>query len=133
MTTAHFRKYYACLAALTALAVLASFVVLWVSPSNFHTILPLTALYFAVVTGLEHWFIINSAQKDPRTFIKNFLGITVGVLFLHLVVMAVYLFTHTSVARIFIVGFCVGYIAYLVFETVALVLFVRNRRKEADQ
>ncbi|MBR1850132.1 MAG: hypothetical protein IJ789_02040 [Bacteroidales bacterium] len=128
----HFRKYYALLVALTALLVVASFVVQKQAPQNFIVALPLTALYFAIVTGLQHWFVVNSTKKDPRTFIRNFLGATIGVLFLHLVVMATYMFTHMAQAKIFVVGFCIGYAAYLVFETVALILFVRNARKKQD-
>ncbi|MCR4659047.1 MAG: hypothetical protein K5650_01990 [Bacteroidales bacterium] len=126
----HYRKYYAALLALTALLVVASLVVMWTAPQKFHYIMPLTALYFAVVTGLQHWFVVTSAQKAPRTFIKNFLGATVGVLLLHLVVMALYMFTHTAVARLFIVGFCICYVAYLCFETTALVLYVKRKRNE---
>ncbi len=33
-------------------------------------------------------------------------------------------------AKPFIIAFCICYILYLLFETIALVLFVKNKRKQ---
>ena len=57
-----------------------------------------------------------------------FLGSVIGVLFIHLAVLAAYLFTHPSHARLFTIAFSVGYAASLVFETIALVRFVNRER-----
>lgn len=123
------KRYSVTLLILTAVLVLASFVVLWSSPTLFHVFMPVVVLYFTLVTGIEHYLILKSAQRDPRTFVKNFMGLTVGTLLLHLAVLTLYIFTHLQVAKLFVITFCICYIVYLVFETVSLVLFVKNQKK----
>ena len=129
------KKYLIILLSITVLLVLAMFVPLWSGGEKFQCVMPFIPLYFAVVTGLEHWTVVESMRKSPRTFVKNFLGITVGVLFVHLVAMAAWMFTHASEARWFAVAFCVCYAVHLVFETAALALLVRNtaRKNEEDK
>lgn len=123
------KRYYIALIILTAVLVLASFCTLWFCPDNFLTVLPFLPLYFAVITGLMHYAINQSFYKDPRTFVKNFLGLTVGSLFIHLVVLFIWAFTHTATAKTFILAFGICYVAYLVFETLALVLLVKSKQK----
>ena len=124
------KKYFISLLSLTLLLALIAFGIMWKAPQVFIVALPILALYFAIVTGVEHYFIVKSAEKDPRTFVRNFFGITVGALFLHLVVLMVYMFSNPSHAKIFAIGFCIGYFAHLIFETTALVLYVKHLRKE---
>ncbi len=124
------KRYYITLIIITLLLVLAAFCTLWFADGIFQTILPFLPLYFAVVTGLQHYVVVKSIYKDPRTFVKNFLGLTVGSLFLHLVLLCLWAFTHIPTARTFILAFCICYIVYLAFETVALVLLVRRKRNE---
>lgn len=126
------RRYFLLLVVLTLVLTLASFATLWFSPQCFHPFMPLLVLYFTAITGLQHFFALQAAQKDPRTFIKVFLGLTVGSLFLHLIVLTVYMFTHLHAAltaKHFLISFCIGYIVYLVFETGSLLLLVRNQKK----
>ena len=124
------KKYYISLIAVTILLVLAAFCTLWFAQDIYQNIMPAIPLYFAVVTGLQHYVVVKSLYKDPRTFVKNFLGLTVGTLFLHLVILCTWSLTHIPQARTFILAFCICYIVYLAFETVALILIVRNKRKQ---
>ena len=41
--------------------------------------------------------------------------------------------THIRTAKVFIIGFCICYAAYLAFETVALILVVRQARNDRDK
>ena len=127
------KKYTVALLALTIVLILVSFCTLWFGDNIFQPILALKPLYFAIITGLMHYGVVKSFYKDPRTFVKNFLGITVGSLFLHLCVLFIWSLTHLQTAKIFILGFCICYVAYLVFETVALVLIVRNARQDNNK
>lgn len=122
------KKYLLALLTLTLLVTLASVAVMWLWPEKFLPVMPLLALYFCVVTGVQHFLVTKSMNRSPKTFVQVFLGSVVGVLFLHLVMLAAYLFTHTAQARLFTIAFGVGYAISLVFETVALVRFV-NREK----
>ena len=109
------RKYYILLISLTIILILAAFCTLWFGNAVFQTIFPFIPLYFAVVTGIQHYAVIKSFS---------------GSLFLHLVVISVWSFTHIQMAKPFIIAFCICYILYLLFETIALVLFVKNKRKQ---
>jgi len=124
------KRYYIILAVLTLLLAAVAW---WVQLStlNFQlsTIIIALPFYFAVVTGLQHYVVANSLKKDPRTFIKNFLGLTVGTLFLHLVVLSLWAFTHIPTAKPFIIAFGIGFVVYLAFETLMLVLLVRSHKK----
>ena len=138
------KRYYIVLILLTLAFVLATFVLLWTGSPLYQAILPVLPLYFGVVTGLQHYVVVKSFFKDPRTFVKNFLGATVGGLFLHLAVMCVWVFTHltgdpaTATARahdnkMFILFFGVSFLVYLVFETTSLILLVNRKRKEQQK
>lgn len=123
------RRYLLSLLLVTLAMVLASFIVLWTSPDHFLVAMPLLALYFGAVCGLQHWVVTNAMNRSPKTFVHMFLGSVVAVLFVHIIVLAVYLFTHPAHARLFTLAFCIGYAVSLVFETIALVRFVEQERK----
>ena len=74
------KKYYVSLILLTIVLIVAAFCTLWFAQGVFQTIMPFIPLYFAVITGLQHYAVVKSFYKDPRTFVKNFLGLTVGTL-----------------------------------------------------
>ena len=124
------KKYYISLILITIVMVLAAFCTLWFANGIFQTIMPLIPLYFAIITGIQHYAVVKSFYKDPRTFVKNFLGLTVGSLFLHLVILCTWSLSHIPQARTFIIAFCICYVVYLAFETIALVLLVKNQRKQ---
>ena len=127
------RRYYIALVAMALLLALASFVVMWTAPQAFLPIMPLLAFYFAVVTGVQHYIVLKSMYQSPRRFVQVFLATTVATLFVHLVVFAVYLFTHTAHAKPFALAFCIGFAAMMVFETTAMVLTISNERKKNQQ
>ena len=127
------RRYYIALIAMALLLALASFVVMWTAPQAFLPIMPLLALYFAVVTGVQHYIVLKSMYQSPRRFVQVFLATTVATLFVHLVVFAVYLFTHTAHAKPFALAFCIGFAAMMVFETTAMVITIGNERKKNQQ
>jgi len=127
------RRYLISLLAVTLLMVLAAFGIMWWAPEHYLPVMPLLALYFGVVCGVQHWLVTHAMHRSPRTFIQVFLGTVVGVLLLHIVVLAIYLLNHTSHAHIFTLTFCIGYAVSLVFETVALVRFVNSERHRRQQ
>ncbi|MBP9990687.1 MAG: hypothetical protein KBT45_04575 [Bacteroidales bacterium] len=126
------RKYFIALLSLTLVLVIASFVLMWCKSPFYVAIAPLIPLYFGIITGLGHYFVVKSAFKAPRAFVKNFLSVTVGTLVLHMIVMTVYIFSHLHTATSFLTLFCIGYIVYLLFETSALMLFVKRQKKQND-
>lgn len=117
------KRYYIILAVITLFL---TFLAWWIKLSTVIIGLP---VYFAVITGLQHYVVTKSLEKAPRTFIKNFLGLTVGTLFLHLVVLSLWAFTHIPTAKPFIIAFGIGFVVYLIYETLMLVLHVRRYKK----
>ena len=127
------RKYLGWLLSITLILVLVSFVILGTAPGTFIVSMPFLAVYFCIVTGLQHLLVTKAMMRSPKTFVQIFLGTTVGVLFIHLVVLASFLLTHASQGRRFLIAFCIGYVVYLVFETTALVKLVEDEKKRRNK
>jgi hypothetical protein len=126
------KRYYISLLLVTLALTLLSFAVMWLAPQKYLPVMPLLALYFCIVTGVQHWVVCKAMYKSPRAFVSLFLGSIVAVLLLHIVVLVIYLLNNPAHAKLFALAFCVGYVVCLAFETVSLVLFVnrqRNRNK----
>ncbi len=124
------RRYYISLLLVSLVLILASFAVMWFAPQTFIMAMPLLVLYFAILTLVQHTIVVKAMQRSPKTFVQLFLGTTVGVLFIHLIVLASFLLTTPAQGRRFLIAFCIGYVVYLVFETVALVRYVDNEKKK---
>ena len=123
------RRYYISLLIVSLVLVLASFGVMWLAPQTLIIAMPLLVLYFAILTLVQHTIVVKAMQRSPKTFVQLFLGTTVGVLFIHLIVLAAFLLTNPGQGRRFLIAFCIGYVVYLVFETVALVRYVDSEKK----
>ncbi len=124
------RRYYISLLLVSLVLILASFAVMWFATQTFIMAMPLLVLYFAILTLVQHTIVVKAMQRSPKTFVQLFLGTTVGVLFIHLIVLASFLLTTPAQGRRFLIAFCIGYVVYLVFETVALVRYVDNEKKK---
>lgn len=127
------RRYYISLVLMVLLMVLASFILLWTKPEFFIIAMPLLALYFGVVTGVQHLLVVRSLYKSPRTFVKTFMASTIGVLFIHLAILAIYLLTNPQNGKPFLMAFCIGYVVCLAFETIALVQLINSEKKKRSQ
>ena len=124
------RRYYISLLLVSLVLILVSFMVMWFAPQAFIVAMPLLVLYFAILTLVQHTIVVKAMQRSPKTFVQLSLGTTVGVLFIHLIVLASFLLTTPAQGRRFLIAFCIGYVVYLVFETVALVRYVDNEKKK---
>ena len=127
------RRYLISLLAVTLAMVLAAFAVMWLAPETYLSVMPLLSLYFGVVCLVQHWIVTRAMNRSPKTFIQVFLATVIGVLFLHLAVLAIYLLTHLSHAHRFTLAFCIGYAVSLAFETTALVCFVNRERRRRTE
>ncbi len=123
------RRYYISLLVVSLILVLTTFIIMWAAPHLFIIAMPLLVLYFAALTMVQHNIVVKAMNRSPKTFVQIFLGSTVGVLFIHLIVLTIFLLTNPGQGRRFLIAFCIGYVVYLVFETVALVRFVDRAKK----
>lgn len=127
------RRYLLTLLAVSLVLVLAAFIVLWAAPQAFIVAMPLLVLYFAVLTLVQHLLVVRGMSRSPKTFVQIFLGTTIGVLFVHLIVLAAFLISNPGQGRRFLIAFCIGYAVYLAFETVSLVKYVEREKKRRNQ
>jgi hypothetical protein len=127
------KRYYIALAIVTLVLLGVALGVLACDKEQFHLVMAILPFYFALITGVQHYVVVKSMKKSPRQFVQYFLGSTVAVLFLHLVLLASYLFTHTDQAKSFTLAFCIGFATMLVFETVALIFFVNREKKKRQE
>ena len=127
------KRYLVGLSLLTIVMVLLSFAVKWTAMSFFAPLpvwmLPVSVLYFAVAYGVQYWLTVSSVNKNPKAFIQFFLATTVGVLFLHIVVLVGGMLLNPVGGKRFAVGFMILYVVYTVYMTVSLVQFMRNAGK----
>lgn len=127
------KKYLVSLLVMTLALVVVAFGVMWLLPQSYLPVMPWLALYFGIVCGVQHWLVTRAMNRSPRIFIQMFLGSVVGVLFVHVAFLAIYLLSHPSHARLFSLAFCIGYAVSLVFETVAMVRFVNRERQRRSR
>lgn len=130
------KRYYIALTIVTLLLIAAAFSVLLFARTDFHLFMPLLAFYFAAITGLQHFVVVKSMKKSPRQFVQYFLGSTVVVLFIHMIVLfSIVFFRYNQlphVAKVFIIAFGLGFAIMLVFETVALLIHVNREKKRVN-
>lgn len=133
------KRYFIHIIILTLILVIANFILLWSGSENYSSLIPIFVLYFAVITAIQHNVVTKSMLKDPRTFVKNFLGISVGAMMLHLVIVFAYAISQMKSAnqahnaKMVIVSFCILFVIFLAFETIELVLFVRKYKEPNSQ
>lgn len=127
------RRYLLALILMTLGLAAASMAVMYALPDRWLLAMPFLALYFGVITGVQHWIVTRALYRSPRIFVQQFLGVTVGVLVVHLAVIAVYLFTHPAHAKIFVIAFLIGFVVSWVFETVAVIHFVRDEKRKREE
>ncbi len=126
------RRYFVSVLLMTLLLVLLSFVVMYAWPDRWLLSMPFLALYFGAICIVQHCIVTKALYRSPKAFVQQFLGTTVGVLFVHLAVLAIYLFSHPSHAKTFTLAFLVGFVISWIFETAATVVFIRNEKKKRE-
>ncbi|MBQ9638630.1 MAG: hypothetical protein IJV22_03625 [Bacteroidales bacterium] len=123
------KRYLISLLSMTLLMVVVSFILMWAKPDFFLPIMPVVALFLAVVYGVQHVVIRRSMDRDARNFVRIYFVATTIALIVNLVVIIAWALTHVSTMKPFLVWYFVCYFAFLVFETVVQLLFVRGIRR----
>ena len=128
------KRYFLGLLVLTIVMVILAFAVKWTAMPFFEPLpfwmLPVAVLYFALTYGVQYWMTVTSVSKNPKTFIQLFLATTVGVLFLHFVVLVGGMLMYPAAGKRFAVGFLILYVVYTIYMTVSLVRFMKNPQGE---
>ena len=101
------RRYYISLLVVSLILVLTTFIIMWAAPHLFIIAMPLLVLYFAALTMVQHNIVVKAMNRS----------------------LTIFLLTNPGQGRRFLIAFCIGYVVYLVYETVALVRFVDRAKK----
>lgn len=124
------KRYLVGLSVLSAVMLLLAFAVKWLAIPLFVPVpmwmLPAAVIYFAVAYGVQYWLSVSSVNKHPKAFIQFFLATTVGVLFLHIVVLVGGMLANPAGGKRFAIAFLILYVVYTAYMTVALVRFMKN-------
>ena len=93
-------------------------------------VLPLTTLYFAVIDAMEFGLMYKNAAKSPRVSINLFMGMSVGVQFIHLAYVITGILLNKLVAKSFTIGFLILYIIYTIFIVFSLIRLPRCSKRQ---
>lgn len=133
------KRYLIILSVITAVLLVVAVVVKIASVPFFAPIsvwlLPVAVFYFGIADSVQYWLTVRSVNKNPKTFVQFFLAVSVGVLFLHLLVLvggivSQYLASgNLSGGKRFAICFLVLYVIYTCYIIAELVRFVRQAGK----
>lgn len=130
------KRFFTGLIVITIVMLLLAFAVKWFSVDLFAKLnviaLPLAVLYFAAVSGIQYWFTLNSMKRSPKQFVQFFLGTTVAVLVLHIIVLVCGMLSNPLGGKSFAVGFLILYVVYTVYIIAAIVQFVRKAQNQNE-
>lgn len=130
------KRFFTGLIVITIVMLLFAFAVKWFSIDLFAKLnvmaLPLAVLYFAVISGIQYWFTLNSMKRSPKQFVQFFLGTTVAVLVLHIIVLVCGMLSNPSGGKSFAVGFLILYVVYTVYVVAAIVQYVRKAQNQNE-
>ena len=128
------KRYLTGLAILTAVMFLLALATKWTAMPFFEPVagwmLPVAVIYFAVAYAVQYWMTVSAVNKNPKAFIQFFLATTVGVLFLHIVVLVGGMMFNLAAGKRFAIGFLILYVVYTVYMTVSLVRFMKNPQEK---
>jgi hypothetical protein len=77
-------------------------------------------LFFAGTTTLVHFLLIRSAEKNPKAFVNQFMGLTAMKLFVYLSFLILVFLVDRDHARSVALYFLVMYLLFTVFEVSSL-------------
>ena len=113
----------AVVSAITAILVLAKFK--YILPIDFVVI-----VYFSAICFIAQYLLFRTLAKNPKRFPQVFMLVEFAKLFLHIIVLAGFLYAHRSehpVAMAFLVFFVAMFLIYLVFGTLEMHLIARKK------
>ncbi|MGD0710617.1 MAG: hypothetical protein ABR968_05490 [Bacteroidales bacterium] len=97
--------------------------------SYFSPVLPFLFPFFFSATALFYSYLIKSSEQKFNRYVNRYMLATFVKLMLFMAVLLFYVYTHKDDAVPFILSFFILYVAYTVFEVVALLKFSRSEKK----
>lgn len=99
-------------------------------PENyFSPALPFMFPFYFSATAIFYNYLVKSSEQKFNRFVNRFMLTTFIKLMLFMAVLLCYVFTHKDEAVPFILSFFILYVAYTVFEVVALLNLPKQEKK----
>ena len=116
--------------ALTITIFILGAILYWTILNQFYlTILPITVVFFYVVTNLVHAYLLKMSGKSGSRFTSQYMAISFMKMFFFLAVAIIYVVLHRENAKIFIANFLLLYVLYSGFEVYELTKFMKEKSK----
>lgn len=113
--------------------VLIAFLIYWLIPQEYQTLLlPYIFIFFFVLTTLVHFILIKNAYNEPSKFIRWFMSASMIKLIIHITIMIVYALNFKTNAKIFILTYSFFYLFYTGFE-IYIIISDKSRMVKGSQ
>jgi hypothetical protein len=92
---------------------------------------PMAWLIFGVIAGITlimHIYLLRAAGKEPKSFVRAFMGVNTAKIFLYLGFLVIYVMTDRLRAASFIGHFGAYYFIFTAFETTLLYRYLLPRK-----
>jgi hypothetical protein len=96
---------------------------LFIPARYFSPALPYLILFFLVFTILVHYILMKASGNNGRKFVNGFMMATLLKFFVYIPLIIAYVWTNKDDLIPFVIGFFALYLAYTVFEVVAIVKY----------
>lgn len=126
------REFIKRLMLLTALVLAVTSVLALVANQYFTPKCFLIALYFLLSTGIVCGYVHKLVQKNPRIFSSMFLLITFGQMFVHIVVLFLFLLINKDMStyKTVLIYYLLMYLIYTIFGVVSMMKMVKQANKK---
>ena len=96
-------------------------------PQHFEVTLPISLLFFFVVTNLVHAYLLRIAVKDMPKFTARFMGMNFIKMLVYLIIGVVLALLNRETAKIFLANFLFMYICFSILEVFEITRVVKGK------
>lgn len=97
----------------------------YVIPQYYLTSVPISFIFFILVTSITHYILMTSSKKGTR-FVSFFMGTFTAKILLYMAVMMGYIWFNKETALPFIIMFGIFYIIFTVFEVLSILKYLKE-------
>ncbi len=101
-----------------------------ISEKYFEPIFFAIPIYFALITLLFHYCVNRVIANNPKRFMSVYMLLQFGEMFLHIVVLFIFVYFNLGIAKIFLVYFVSVYLVYTIFGKKELIKLAKSDLKK---
>ena len=96
-------------------------------PQHYQVALPITLIFFFLLTNLIHAYLLKVAEKDMSKFTTRFMGMSFIKMFVYVIFGVAFALLNRETAKIFLANFLFMYICFSVLEVYEITRVVRRK------